>query len=331
MRKQYTGDIEGNKYNMLTAIRFIGRRPKNNGTNQTLPYWECLCDCGNTVEVAQSHFTSGNTKSCGCKASMNAVKVGQKFTNKFGEYEVIEKNGGAWYTVKFSDGFTKKSTDKTIREGKVKNPYAPFVKGVGYIGEGRFYCRDGKNYKPEYEIWNGVLKRCYDQKFQTKHKTYVGCSVEDSWLNFQNFAEWYTSQPNYGDKQYHLDKDLVVLGNKIYSAETCRLIPQEINSLFTGSSNTNKGVHFCNTKRMWIAQCHKGELTSKGNPKQSYLGAYKTELEARKAYAVCKTEKAEELIEKYKDSLDTSIIENIRILCSRFIGANAQEQEKAND
>ena len=70
-------------------------------------------------------------------------------------------------------------------------------------------------------------------------------------------------------------------------------------------------------------------MTANGKPKQSYLGTYKTEIEARVAYAVCKTEKAEELIEKYKDSLDTTIIENIRILCSRFIGATSQ-QEKLN-
>lgn len=328
MKRLYTGDIEGNKYNMLTAVKFLGRRPKNNGTNQTLPCWECICDCGNIVELAQSSFTSGNTKSCGCRSSINSVKVGQKFTNKFGEYEVIERNDGAWYTVKFSDGFVKKATDKSIKEGGIKNPYTPFVKGVGYIGEGKFYCREGRNYKPEYEVWSGMLKRCYDVEFQARNKTYIGCYVDASWLNFQNFAEWYTSQPNYGNRQYHLDKDLTVLGNKVYSPSTCRLIPQEINSLFTGSSSITRGVYFCNNKRLWIAQCHKGEYTKNGNPKQSYLGTYKTELEARKAYAICKTERAEDLIEKYKDSIDAIIIENIRILCSMFAHISSQEQEK---
>lgn len=328
MRKQYTGDIEGNKYNMLTARKFLARRPKNNGTNHTLPYWECVCDCGNVVELPQSSFTSGNTKSCGCRSSINAVKVGQKFTNKFGEYEVVQRSEKQWYIVRFSDGFMKKVTDKNIKEGTVKNPYTPFVKGVGYIGEGEFYCKEGRNSSLEYEIWIGILRRCYDAEFQSRHKSYIGCFVEDSWLNFQNFAKWYTSQPKYGDKNFHLDKDLVVLGNKMYSEGTCRLIPLEINSLFTGSSSVNKGVHFCKSKKLWVAQCHKGELTEKGKPKQSYLGAYKTEMEARRAYAVCKTNKAEELIEEYKGVLDHQIIENIRNLCKSLVGSNLTKGDK---
>lgn len=28
--------------------------------------WECLCDCGNIVNVAGSALKNGNTKSCGC-------------------------------------------------------------------------------------------------------------------------------------------------------------------------------------------------------------------------------------------------------------------------
>ena len=34
---------------------------------------------------------------------------------------------------------------------------------------------------------------------------------------------------------YHLDKDILVKGNKVYSPETCCFVPQEINSLLVTS------------------------------------------------------------------------------------------------
>jgi hypothetical protein len=51
-------DRTGKKYGRLTAVRRI----PNNGEKVM---WECLCDCGNTINVA-SPSLSGNTTSCGC-------------------------------------------------------------------------------------------------------------------------------------------------------------------------------------------------------------------------------------------------------------------------
>lgn len=49
----------GDKFNMLTAVEFAGRR----GHNRT---WRCKCDCGIEVVVLASNLRSGNSKSCGC-------------------------------------------------------------------------------------------------------------------------------------------------------------------------------------------------------------------------------------------------------------------------
>lgn len=68
-------NIIGNKYGMLTVVKllrsiFPGRL-----------YYECVCDCGNKIEVLASRVTSGNTKSCGCKKekSRNLNIVGKRF------------------------------------------------------------------------------------------------------------------------------------------------------------------------------------------------------------------------------------------------------------
>ena len=103
----------------------------------------------------------------------------------------------------------------------------------------RLICGIGYNHKlnPDTETtkrlvarqtWADMIKRCYSIKFQEKHPTYIGCTVADEWHNFENFADWY-EESSFSDFGYHLDKDLLVGGNKLYSPDTCCLIPQEIN------------------------------------------------------------------------------------------------------
>lgn len=244
----------------------------------------------------------------------NPVTLGKVVQTKFGKFEVIEKLQGCWYKIRFEDGYEKNATDKSIRYGNIKNPFHPHVKGVGYFGIGEFICRRGNNYTPEYEVWSGMLKRCYSSGCRETNPTYVDCTVTEEWHNFQNFAKWYTSQKHYG-KGYHLDKDLIELGNRVYCPEKCSLIPVEVNSLFTGTSTNKRGVHWDNSKQKFVAQCHKGELTGKGNPKQSYLGSYNTEQAAREAYYKAKKEHMESIIVKYQLDLDSKVIDNLRTLC----------------
>ena len=65
-----------NVYSNLTVIKLTDKRYKRKAL------WECVCVCGNTVEVSTGALVSGNTKSCGClrvsvnkKLQVNAVNV----------------------------------------------------------------------------------------------------------------------------------------------------------------------------------------------------------------------------------------------------------------
>ena len=51
---------EGERYGRLTALRPTGKRSAESVV------WECLCDCGNAVDVRATMLTSGHTTSCGC-------------------------------------------------------------------------------------------------------------------------------------------------------------------------------------------------------------------------------------------------------------------------
>ena len=53
-------DITGEKYNKLTAIKYVGK------TKSGSAIWLWKCDCGNEKEIIADSVKTGNTKSCGC-------------------------------------------------------------------------------------------------------------------------------------------------------------------------------------------------------------------------------------------------------------------------
>lgn len=168
-------------------------------------------------------------------------------TKHFGECVVESYHNRDFVMVRFSDGTLVKSTVSQICGGRVKNPMMPFVKGVGFVGQGIY---SNKNSPDAHKKWTAMLERCYCPKYQLKKPTYIGCTVSDSWLNFQNFAKWFYRQPR--KTGWHLDKDILVKGNKVYSEEFCCIVPKEINML------TLEGVDKGEFKR--LALHHQNEI-----------------------------------------------------------------------
>lgn len=55
------------------------------------------------------------------------------------------------------------------------------------------------------------------------------------WKYLSNFKKWYDEHYVEG---WHLDKDILMQGNKFYSPETCCFVPFEINVLFRRRTKT---------------------------------------------------------------------------------------------
>ena len=116
--------------------------------------------------------------------------------------------------------------------------------GVGYMGDGKYKSKDENKKKTKaYNTWSHMLQRCYDAYYLNEHPTYIDCYVCEEWHNFQNFAKWfYENYYECNDEQMQLDKDILIKGNKIYSPNTCILVPKRINSLFT-KSDASRGEY----------------------------------------------------------------------------------------
>ena len=122
-------------------------------------------------------------------------------------------------------------------------------------------------------------------------------------LNIMNtFTNGVTSRLVFNNKDWHLDKDLLVKGNKVYSEDTCVFIPKDINSVLTKSTASRGeyliGVSWSNTNKAFIAQ------VGKNKGKQEHLGFFKTELEAYNAYKTAKESFIKEQANKWKGEID---------------------------
>ena len=190
-------------------------------------------------------------------------RTGETRKDNFGtEIIIIKCNGCSDIIVEFQDKYKAKihTNYQAFEKGKVKNPYHPNVYGVGYIGQGKYKTSvNGKNTEA-YKTWKNMLRRCYDPYEINREPVYIDCYVCDEWLCFQNFAEWYYK--NYyecNNEEMHLDKDILIKGNKIYSPETCVFVPQRINSLFTKSDASRGkypiGVSWHKASNKFMTQC----------------------------------------------------------------------------
>lgn len=129
-----------------------------------------------------------------------------------------------------------------------------------------------------YEIWHSMIYRCYGKAPRGRNDTYNDCLVCEEWLKLSNFKKWFENPENGYREGYHLDKDILSKGNKVYSPKTCCLIPPALNLCFTHHRKTNGlPLGVCLRKGKYVAQ-----FSPKN--KNGYLGRFNTVEEAFSAY-----------------------------------------------
>lgn len=153
------------------------------------------------------------------------VGVGDIFqSNSCGKYQVIKADSFRSIHVRFLDtGYECQARCDCVVSGAVKDKLFRSVHGIGYIGVGEFITSVGGKNNKAYTTWQRMIGRCYD-KNNASAKYYDGCTVATEWHNFQNFANWFYENLPEGSDEIHLDKDIKVKGNRVYSPESCTLV-----------------------------------------------------------------------------------------------------------
>ena len=163
------------------------------------------------------------------------------------------------------------------------------IYGVGFNSGKRghgFPAKTKEGVLREYDHWRRMLQRSYDVKWQTLHPTYTECEVDKSWWDYQDFARDF-HDCEYRPKNSDLDKDLLVVGNKVYSKELCVYLPEEI----------NKTIIIEGTVSRW----HSRDQVFEYNCNGIYLGRSSCPIKLGKLWVDTKIDRIKYLAGKYKD------------------------------
>ena len=149
-----------------------------------------------------------------------------------------------------------------LLKGLIHNPYARTFYGRGYMGVGRFSTNPKLDTYKVYKAWQGMMSRCYSEEEKLRHPSMELSHCCPEWFNLQVFGEWYISQKGWDQPKWQLDKDLMGNGSRLYSPETCVILPPVINTsirfINLGSVNNNglpHGVHYAKQCRKYITDC----------------------------------------------------------------------------
>jgi len=221
-------------------------------------------------------------------------RTGERFLTNEGYWiEIVKFFGALDCTIKFDiGGHTMTGMQiANLKRGVVRNVFHRSVFGMGYLGEGKYRTKVNGETTKSYSTWQSMIQRCYSEKSLKKRPSYIGCSVDERWHNYQVFAKWYEENQI---EDCDLDKDIIVKWNKIYSPETCVFVPHEINtSLTKRDKKTDLPIGIVKKKNRFQARLNKGDM-------RIYLGLFRTIEEAFQVYKIAKESYIKELAEKWK-------------------------------
>lgn len=216
-------------------------------------------------------------------------------TNNCGGAVVLEYISSTSVIVKFMcDQTTKEVTVQNLKSGSFSNKVS-----TRCVDKNKSFLRKYARSK-----LRGMNERCYSEKYHHKYPSYIGCEISDNFKNFDYFYEWCCTQIGFGNKDWHLDKDILVKGNKLYSEETCCFVPQEINALIVLQKSTRGslpiGVRYNKMFNLYYSSMRVFGLNKD-------LGMHTAPEEAFYAYKEGKEEHIKEVANKWKDQIDVRV------------------------
>lgn len=269
---------------------------------------------------------------------MNKTKAKNQYegcvfsTKSYGDVVVVEYLNSTNIKVKFiNTGNTEIVRATNLKRGLIKDHHTPFVLGVGVVGNSKTISKDGCVLK-EYVTWTSMLSRCYSSSNLARFPTYKDCSVSENFKYYPYFKEWYSSQIGHNQEGWHLDKDILVEGNKVYSEDTCVFVPPEINVMLAKTSQNKDAGNYIGVRAVKGSRKFSARITLNG--KERHLGCFDTPEEAFYSYKEAKESYIKEVANKWKDQIDPRVYEALmkyEVMCGKVFAALFPKGEDNKD
>lgn len=157
-------DISGQRFGRLTAVKYVG---SNKGWGAI---WECVCDCGNTVNVKKGSLMTGGTKSCGCLNRERLLTPKYDLTgNQFGFLKVIKQmkcssknNGTNWLCLCENCGAEVIVSQHSLTQGQMS---CGCVKSKSEVAITQFLKNNNINFSKQYQFDDLKSTKGYPLRF----------------------------------------------------------------------------------------------------------------------------------------------------------------------
>lgn len=160
-----------------------------------------------------------------------------KMIHKDANIIIKTESGKVFYEGKrgniFSRGLLNHNHDNDIVRLKIKNiEIGTDDTFIIILYNDRYEEKHYSNYYYDDEFYNLAKKRWDNMIGRTtngRYECYDEVEVCEEWKDFSNYYEWFKDNWVDYDGRVDVDKDLIDKNSKIYSPETCCIIPHEIN------------------------------------------------------------------------------------------------------
>ena len=171
-----------------------------------------------------------------------------------------------------------------------------------------------------YHVYNSIKARCRNTK-ETKsiHKCYNDAEICQEWkANPRSFVKWYLEHYyEVEGESMSVDKDLFGNGSRLYSPESCCILPQGLNTLLTNCKKRYKdgdtpddilplGVRYSKKSGKYFSM-----IAFTGTDKQVLLSEWNTKEEAFAEYKTMKQADILVVAAKYKGSIPDYIYKKL--------------------
>lgn len=219
-------DLTGRRFGKLVVTGYSHSLKEDYGVTRAI--WNCVCDCGNEIQVKADLLRNGHVRSCGCLKLEHEPKedlTGQRF----GRLTVIRIARRNKYKKILWECLCECGNKTEVISSQLKNGQ---TKSCGCLKRELTSERKtihGLSHSKIRSIWKNMISRCENPK-RKQYKDYGGrgITVCEEWHDLQTFAEWaYTNgfDENAEHHQCTLDR-IDVNGN--YEPSNCRFVDMKV-------------------------------------------------------------------------------------------------------